>query len=210
MSKTIAFWFQTIVLILLPALLMSIWPSFMAIRAYVMGVGAIYLFYVLKVHHVTWADLGLQSHHFLISLKKLIIPSLVLIVFTLLLLVILPPQLRPTLIGSDSQIMRSIYWRIFLYSVWSVPFQELLFRGYLVWKLKTLGFQQSKIFLLALFIFTLVHLPFQSPLMIIVALYLGYIYLSNYLKYGNIFSLMISHAIVGSILILIRNYYLPY
>lgn len=210
MSKTLTFWFQTIVLIIGPVFLMALSPAFMSIRAYVMGIGVLYLFYVLRIHRATWADLGFTTKDFWPSLKPLILPSLFLILLVLVMLIYLPISLRNSLIGYDPQSIGSIYLRIFLYCIWSVPFQELLFRGYLIWKQKTLNFSHRSIFLISLFVFTLVHIPFKSVLMIIISFYLGVIYIWNYQKYQNIYSLIISHAFVGSVLILIRNFYLPY
>lgn len=59
-------------------------------------------------------------------------------------------------------------------------------------------------------IFVIAHVPFLSPMMILVAMWMGYLYVNNYLKYFNILPIMLSHAVVGSLLILLRNFYLPY
>ncbi len=189
---------------------MTVSPAFMSIRAYVMGVGALYLYFVLTKHRVSMEDLGLTKIHFLTSLRELIIPSLGLIGIMLFLFKMIPASILPTLVGYDPQVVGNIYVRILLYSIWSVPFQELLFRGYLFWKMKEIGKSYYAQLFTGLLIFVVVHIAFRSPLMILISVYMGVIYILNYLKYKNIYSVMISHAVVGSILILMRDYYLPY
>jgi membrane protease YdiL (CAAX protease family) len=58
--------------------------------------------------------------------------------------------------------------------------------------------------------FTLAHLPFHSLIMLVVTFVMGISYLKNYLKYQNIYTVMLAHAFTGALLILIRNFYLPY
>lgn len=191
-------------------MIMTASPAFMSIRAYVMGVGAIYLYYVLKKHGVRLTDLGFTKLGFSMSLRELLIPSFLLIMIMYFLFNLIPPTILPSMVGYDPQVVGNIYVRILLYTIWSVPFQELLFRGYLFWKMNDLNMGQMKQFAIAFFVFVIVHIAFRSPLMMFISIYMGLLYVSNFLRYKNIYPIMISHAVVGSVLILMRDYYLPY
>ena len=190
--------------------MMAYSSAFMSIRAYVMGVGGIYLFYVLKKNKITWQQLGITTNNFFASTKELIIPSLTILITAYLIFLAVPPKLVPTLVGVDPQSINSLPLRLLLYSLWSVPFQELLFRSYLYVFASSAYTSSKTIALIMWLIFVLAHVPFFSPMMMLVAMWMGYLYVQNYLKYFNILPIMLSHALVGSILIVLRNFYLPY
>ena len=54
------------------------------------------------------------------------------------------------------------------------------------------------------------YVPFHSPIMLLVALTMGITYIFNYQEYRNLLAITISHAVVGAVLIMVRNFYLPY
>lgn len=182
----------------------------MSLRAYVMGVGGAYLSYVIAKNRISTTELGITTKNFIFAGKELIIPSLAIVLTSSILLTLIPKPLIPAMIGHDPQQISGIYFRLFLYSFWSVPFQELLFRSYLYLFARTAYNSPKAIAFIMWLIFVLAHVSFFSPLMMLVAMWMGYVYVKNYLKYFNIFPIMISHAAVGSLLIILRNFYLPY
>lgn len=175
-----------------------------------MAIGGIYCVLVLRLSRATYKQVGLTLRNLWPSLYNLIIPSLITIATIILLLVIVSGGTRLWLIGTDPLILPSVVMRIIFYVCGSVPVQELLFRSYFTYRLEQVFESQTWIIALSIFVFTLAHVPFKSPVMLIVALMLGYFYIINYLKYKNLLAVIISHAFVGSVLILVRNFYLPY
>lgn len=196
--------------IFLPTFLMAWYPIVMANRAYLMAVGGLYLLYILRRHGASLSDLGLTPTNFWPSLKSMLIPSILIIVAATLLLDLVPTHFLPMVIGVDPQHISSLPLRLFLYSTLSVPLQELVFRGFLVWRGKEIYSSTKQVFWMALIIFVGAHVPFYSPIMIAISAALGALYLNNYLRYGNLLSLIVSHAFVGSVLLVVRNYYLPF
>ena len=96
------------------------------------------------------------------------------------------------------------------YILFSVPIQELIFRGYFTWRLKQVFISPQIIRLFSVVIFTAVHIPFYNPFLLLVSFTMGLLYIYNYQKYQNIFALMISHSLVGVYGIIIRNAWFPY
>lgn len=196
--------------IILPVFLMTISPSVMALRGSIMAIGGLYLLYVIIKHRVQPHALGLTRRNFAPSVRALIIPTLLILPPIYFFLQGLPANQLNIWIGQDPQVIPSLTLRIILYVLLSVPVQELVFRGFIVWRIRSLYHSESLVFWLALLIFVYAHLPFYSPIMLVVAAYLGVLYTKNYLRYGNLYALILSHAVVGSLLIILRNYYLPY
>lgn len=210
MYKTITLYLEIILVLGLPLILMGSNPFMLAARPVLMAIGGIYCVLVLRLSHATYKQVGLTLKNLLPSLYDLIIPSLITIATIVFLLVVVGADARLWLIGTDPLILPSVIMRIIFYIFGSVPVQELLFRSYFTYRLEQVFESKTWIMGLSIFVFTLAHLPFKSPVMLIVALMLGYFYILNYLKYKNLLAIIISHAFVGAVLILVRNFYLPY
>lgn len=189
---------------------MAIFPAVMSVRAYIMGAGGLYMFYVFRKNNITFSKLGFTHKEMSTSLKELILPSLLMILTSLIIFALIPNNLIPALIGYDPQSISSLTLRILLYCLWSVPFQELLFRGYLYLFVSSVYKSPKSIAIVMWLVFVLAHIPFFSPMMMIIAMWMGYVYIKNYLKHHNLLPIMISHALVGGVLLIVRDFYLPY
>lgn len=210
MKKTIALYLEIFVVLGLPLFLMGSNHLILAARPILLAVAGIYCELILRYYHATYKQVGLTLHNFGSALTTLILPSLVTILVIMLLLMTVRSDTRLWLIGTDPLILPSVVMRIIFYIFGSVPVQELLFRSYFTYRLEQVFDSKAWIIGLSIFVFTLAHVPFKSPVMLLVALMLGYFYIINYLKYKNLLAIIISHAFVGTVLILVRNFYLPY
>jgi membrane protease YdiL (CAAX protease family) len=114
------------------------------------------------------------------------------------------------LVGYDSLPPVPFATRIVSYMLLSAPVQELIFRGYITWRIKEVYVKREQIEMLSVALFTLAHLPFHSPLILVITFFMGLIYIKNYEKYQNIYTVIISHALVGAALLIIRNAWFPF
>lgn len=201
---------EIIIVLGLPIYLMGANELILAARPILLGIGGIYVGLLLWHARATHRDIGITRSELLASLRSLTIPSLVTIATVIFLLSIVPSSTRLWLIGTDPLTVPHFSTRLIFYIFGSAPVQELIFRGYLTYRLHQVFTSKIWIILLSTFVFVAAHIPFKSPIMLLVAALLGIYYILNYLKYKNLFALAISHAFVGGILIVVRNFYLPY
>lgn len=210
MSKAVALYLEIIVVLGTPLFLMGASPFILAARPILLAIAGIYCVVILRYYRVTYKQAGLTTANLVPALIALLLPSLMTIAMITMLLMTVKQDTRLWLIGTDPLILSSISMRIMFYIFGSVPAQELLFRSYFTYRLEQVFENKMWISGLSIFVFMLAHVPFKSPIMLLVALMLGYVYIVNYLKYKNILAIIISHAFVGAVLILVRNFYLPY
>lgn len=210
MQKTLSFLTEVIIFFALPIALMTYSSTAMAARPLIMGLGGAYVTW--QLHHLQSSldELGLRPTHFWVSLKRLIIPSLLMVFFTFLVFISFPRDFLLQIIGYDALTGLPLGSRLMYYILLSVPVQEFMFRSYITLRLKGTFRSRALIILVSTLLFTLAHLPFYSYLMFAVTAYMGWVYIINYLRYRNLFSLILSHAFVGSLILLIRNTYFPY
>lgn len=210
MTKYLVFYLEAFFLLVIPVALLTYSAQFLAIRHIFMGVAGIYC--VLRLAHtrLTLSDLGFRRLHFIESLKSIALPSLRLVLATFLIFYLLPHPLLANIVGYDSLAIGTLKQRLVAYIFLSSPVQELIFRGYLTWRLKQVFRDSRVVDSLSVAIFTFVHLPFHSPLILVVTCLMGIIYIKNYQKYQNIYAPIISHSIVGALLIIIRNAWFPF
>lgn len=210
MTKALSLFLEIVLALGLPIYLMNANQFVLAARPIVLGMGGIYAGLVLWHYQATHRDIGITRSKLLPSMRSLIIPSLVTIATIIFILMVVPTETRLWLIGTDPLTVQHLSTRLIFYMFGSAPVQELIFRGYLTYRLQQVFKSRFWIILFSTLIFIAAHIPFKSPIMLIIAALLGVYYILNYLKYKNLFALIFSHAFVGSILILVRNFYLPY
>ena len=83
------------------------------------------------------------------------------------------------------------------YSFISVPLQEIIFRSYLINRASIVSKNQLLIRVYAATIFMLIHVSFKTTPLILGSLILGWIWAGNFLKFRNIYSIMLSHILIG-------------
>lgn len=209
MPKVLYFYLEVLILYCLPIFGMGLFPGLLAYRPYLFLLGALYVFFRGIQAKKTLRDWGITTkgwhhewHH--LGLINLTLPVLA---FTTLSLV--SPEARTWLIGYD-MLSASLPVRLILYSLASVPIQEFIFRSYVVWRLQDLNWSTSAIIWASTVLFVIGHIPFQSPIMLMVVTVMGFVYARIYSQHKNIWPIIVSHAIIGSLLMLVRNYFIPY
>lgn len=87
------------------------------------------------------------------------------------------------------------------YPLISVPIQEILFRWFFLYYTKSQINQLSKVIFLNAVVFSLAHLPFLSPLMLLGTFCLGLWWSRLTLKYHSLIPSLMSHSIIGTALL---------
>ncbi len=209
MSPTILFIFEIIVLYFVPVFGMGYNPTLLSYRPYLFLLGGIYVLWRGISHKVSLSDWGITTRGWHYGWTHLISTTLILPLLAFFILSVSSTALQSWLIGYD-MLSASLPLRLFLYSFVSVPIQEFIFRSYLTWRMDTLGYGTKLNIAISSLLFIAGHIPFRSPIMLGVVIVIGYVYSRLYVHHRNIFPILLSHAIVGSLLILTRNHFIPY
>lgn len=210
MSKYSVFYLEVILLFILPVSLLTLSSDILYTRHIFMAIAGIYSAWRLIKSSAGFADLGFHVSGFWDSLRSLALPSILIVLTTYLVFTITPMPILKFLVGYDSMPSMPFVNRIVAYMLLSAPIQELIFRGYITWRIKEVYVGSGQIEMLSVAIFTLAHLPFHSLLILVITFFMGLLYVQNYQKYQNIYTLAISHALVGACLLIIRNAWFPF
>lgn len=172
------------------------------IRGYFYIACLILIFPISRVIGLDKQKLGLTPKNFRVSLISLIIPVIISSLF-LLLLSYYFPSLFSFSIRYPSKIQ--FFNKILFYVIISVPIQEIIFRGYFLNRLKIVSENKNFLTFSSAILFSLVHLPFGSILVTLGSFFLGIFLAVNFLRFRNIYSLMIAHGLIGILLIYLIN-----
>lgn len=208
-SRTI-FYLELTTFLIIPVILFAVVPSFFAIRHYITVIGSLYCLWRLGRASVQLSDLGFQRSGFKATVRELFWPTIFMIAITFCFFYFLSPSLLQIMVGHDPRPIYSLLDRILKYFFISTPLQEIIFRGYLIYRLKEVYSSNTTITIISTLIFTFAHIAFFSPLVLLVATIMGYYYTTIYLKHGNLYGLILSHSIVGTSIILIQNAWFPF
>src|SRR3989339_46802 len=205
MSKYFIFWLEVLLILVIPILLFSVNSYFFALRHVIMGLGGLYCSYRLFRSKATLSSLGIRRTNFFPAIKDLAFPSLVFVGITWIIFLLLSTSSLKIIVGYDPLTIKSFIERILAYIFLSAPIQELIFRGYITWRIKEVYHNPRLIQLLSVAFFMFVHLPFFSPLLLIITFFMGLVYIKNYQQYQNLFAPILSHAFVGACILIIRH-----
>lgn len=209
MSPTIFFVLEILLLYFVPVFGMGYNPTLLGYRPYLFLLGGIYVFWRGISRRVTLSDWGITTKGWHYGWTHLLAITIALPILAFVTLWFSPESLRVWLIGYD-MLPLTLPMRITLYVLCSVPIQEFIFRSYLTWRMERIGYSKEVNLTISAVLFILVHLPFRSTLLMAIVTVLGYVYSRHYINHRNILPILLSHAVVGSLLILIRYYFLPY
>lgn len=182
--------------------LFKLFPWLLAYRTYIMLSFFIYIFVFIKREKLSWLDLGLTSKKFLPAIKALILPSLaaaglILIGYWLQLSSLMIPEIIKD-VNSRPPLVTALRYILF-----SVPVQEVLCRLYLINRLERLRRQRIFNLIYAAALFGALHMAFDNPFLTFGSLALGWIWAANFMKYKNLFAVIISHSLIGLVYILL-------
>lgn len=210
MSKFVVFYLEVLLLVILPIFLFTGSSTYFVYRPLFMALGGIYCSVRLWRSEATMASLGIHIQKFRSATKDLILPSVLLVFTTLVIFYLAPESILKMLVGYDPLSVKTLTERLLAYIFVSVPIQEIIFRGYVTWRIREVYSSVKVMEFISVAIFTFIHIPFHSPLLLLLTLAMGIIYIRNYQKYQNLFAPIISHAFVGACLVIIRNAWFPY
>lgn len=160
---------------------------------------------IIVISRVTGIDknkLGLISTNWIASLKQIVVPTAI----TCILIVTLHtiwPSLFTFSIHYPSKM--EVFKKVLAYVVISVPIQELIFRGYFINRLKQVTRNRYLLILSSALIFSAIHAPFGISLVTIGSFLLGIFLADNFLRFRNLFTVMLAHGIVGLLFIYYIN-----
>lgn len=163
-------------------------------RFSILILAAVAILAIARLYRFSALELGFTQQHLGTSLKAIAIPTLA---STLLMLIYYMMQ--------GSRIDNSAYkWTFYLFFVGvSSPVQEFLYRGFLF-----SIFSRAKVSLwtqiiLSTFLYSFVHLIYQDLPTLLSTFIFGMFWGYHYAKYRNLYSVIVSHSLLGAIAILI-------
>ncbi|PIU73847.1 hypothetical protein COS78_00155 [Candidatus Shapirobacteria bacterium CG06_land_8_20_14_3_00_40_12] len=169
------------------------------IRLTVYLVSIFYLVFILKFTGFPTRQLGLQTENFVKSIG-VATPTLILYLISLFLVYSLWTTIFD--LGIDQGTISSIILRMLAYVFISVPVQEIVFRSYVIHRLKSFSSKRYFLIIISSLIFAYAHWPFGNILLTIGSFFFGIYAAVSFLRFRNIFTVMVLHAIVGLTLML--------
>jgi uncharacterized protein len=179
---------------ILPVLLvcLNIVPFFW--RFYVLILAAIAILAIARFYQFSLVELGLTRQNFGNSLRAIALPTLAFALLMLLYYFIQGPRIDNSSYG----------WTFYLFFIFaSSPIQEFLYRSFLFGI-----FSRAKLaiwfqIILSALIYSYLHLIYQDVPTLLLTLVIGLVWGYHYAKYQNLYSVIISHSLLGAISILL-------
>jgi len=188
---------ETAYLFIFPLILLRFYPVLIHYRIYVLMSSLIYIFIVVYSQKITLKLLGFNSSTFILAVKALFIPTLFSMLLTYIFFQFAKKWLIIPLLVEEIR-TPSIAVSALTYIFISAPLQEFVYRGYLVSRLEVVSHNEIFIKLYSAIIFMVIHTPFHNWFLPLGSLILGLLWTSNFLKYRNVYALMLSHTLIGA------------
>lgn len=192
---------ETFILIILPLILLYFRPEFIRWRLLVIGSGLLYVFLIGQVVHWTPRTLGLTRSNLALSIKSVLLPSLLLSGILLAISRLKPELIFIDQVANEAKNFPDILVLLF-YSGISVPLQELIFRGFYINRLSLVSSNPIFPIFYSSLIFGLIHFPFINTGIALGAFALSLWWSKLFLTHRNLFGPIISHALIGGVIIL--------
>ncbi|NDJ18772.1 CPBP family intramembrane glutamic endopeptidase [Myxacorys almedinensis] len=179
---------------ILPVLL--VWLGFVPFswRFYILILAAIAIVVFARLYQFSLIELGLTQQHLGSALKAIALPTLA---FALIMFFYYAIQ--------GSRLDNSAYkWAFYLFFIGvSSPIQEFLYRGFLFSIFSRAKLAVGLQILLSALLYSFVHLIYQDLPTVLLTLIIGLLWGCHYAKYRNLYSLIVSHSLLGAIAILV-------
>lgn len=160
----------------------------------VLGGSTLYMGIIAYMQGAQLSALGLGSKHFFKALRFIIIPTIIAAI-----LIMFGKRVFPQAYIESYQSMPIMLTYVFI----SVPLQELLFRGFCLWRCILTFKSHFFIILFNSLNFAMMHILFNNMWFIIGVFILNIVWSYGYLRYRNIYPFFLSHALLGIL------YFLP-
>lgn len=163
-------------------------------RYFALSLSALYMILVALFMGAKLPEVGLQRKYFKEALSFIAWPTLFIALAIVLARIFFPAAFikQP---GSFS----APVWYILL----SVPLQEILFRGFCLWRCKLTWKNTLFIILFNSFLFAMYHMVTNNWYLTIGVFLINIFWSYSFIKYPNLWAFMLSHAFLGTL------YFLP-
>ena len=191
LSKKWFLLFETAYLIVIPIYLLSFLSSIWVILGSLLYVGSFIVALRLNV-----TDLGLTKNKFIPAVQKILTISIISAVLLISL------GLFGIQLGMFSRIIEGLVGNgkvngLLFYSLISAPLQEIIFRGYYIKRLEYVSKNEWFLKLWSAGLFAAVHIPFGNVYLVVVCFLFGIWAAGIFIKYRNLYAIMIAHALIG-------------
>ena len=184
-------------LTIFPLILLKFFPEWIHSRTAVMFGGLSYVLIFVWTQKIKSKNLGLRISNFLPAAKDIFRPTLLAITLTFILFYGWRELISvPLLIGEINQLPSATVLAL-RYLFISAPIQEMLYRAYLINRVEFISRNKWFIQGYSAIIFMLIHTPIRNFFLTGGTLILGWIWAGHFLKYRNIFSVILSHGLIG-------------
>ena len=185
-SKVYWFW-EHFFFIVIPIAILLAQPD-NRILQYSMLIGSIiYMVIISRLVKVNLMGIGLSSKYFKEALRYLSLPTIAISVVLMIARKFAPG----VFVVSNYSPLQYIFI--------SVPLQELLFRGFCLWRCQLSYKNHTFIVIFNSLVFASYHIIFHNIYLVIGIFLLNLFWSKAFFKYPNLFAFMISHAIIGSV-----------
>jgi len=179
---------------ILPVLLLFLGLIPFSWRFYVLILAAMVVVAIALMYQLSLVELGFTRNNLGKSLKAI---ALLTLASTLLMLIHYFTQ--------GSRLDNSAYkWSFYLFFICvSSPIQEFLYRGFLFSIFSRAKFAMWLQILLSTLLYSFVHLIYQDIYILLSTFIIGIFWGWHYAKFHNLYSVIISHSVLGAIAILV-------
>jgi membrane protease YdiL (CAAX protease family) len=199
-ANPIFFVFEICLLVVVPLWLIARLPAAIHYRHLMMTLGVIYYLIVVRLLHISQSNLGFHLRQFTPAIKAITPATSITILIILLAGLVNPQSLYLETVGRESGSFPVIF-PILAYVLISVPIQEIVTRAFFINRLAYVFSNQTLVIFINALIFAILHTPFQHHLFTLTTFILGLVWSSNFMRYKNIWAVMLSHSAVGTIFI---------
>jgi uncharacterized protein len=179
---------------ILPILMICLGVVPFAWRFHILILAVVLIWAIAQQYSLTLQELGLTHCRLERSLKAIALPTLASALLMLIYFALQGARLDNT----------AYQWKFYLFFVFvSSPAQELLYRGFLFSIFSRAKLGMGAQVLLSAMLYSFVHLIYQDIPTILITLLMGILWGYHYATYRNLYSVIISHSLLGAIAILV-------
>ena len=163
-------------------------------RFYIMIIMAILMLAIARIYRCSPIELGLTKQNLENSSKSIALPTLAAVV-----LMVIYHALQ------ESRLDNSAYnWTFYLFFIIvSAPVQEFLYRGFLFSIFTRVKLAIWWQILLSTSLYSFVHIIYQDLPTLLLTFMVGLVWGCYYAKYRNLYSIIVSHGLLGLVAILV-------
>lgn len=169
-------------------------PQNIPLQYFALSVSVVYMIGIAFIVGTTPQEIGFTTKYFKEAFRYIFLPTVAIGICIILLKFVLP---QAFILSSNNFLL------IFQYVLISVPLQEILFRGFCLWRC---SLSYRNIWFIILFnssYFAMFHIIFKNDWFVLGVFLVNIYWTYAFLKYRNLYTFMISHAILGTL------YFLP-